>query len=89
MRDDYTIRYIEQMLFVMVDKCGDDFYFQEDLLTLKNAAYVNDPTLAATKGLASARGLTSQSSSPLSLNTTNIFIAVAMVIVGYLLGKMF
>ncbi|XP_076246006.1 VAMP-associated protein 33kDa [Calliopsis andreniformis] len=61
----------------------ENLQLREDLLKLKNAALGNDATLAA------VRGLTSQSSSQLSPNPTNIMIAIAMVIVGYLLGKMF
>jgi len=48
----------------------------------RNAALGKDDVLAA------ARGLTSQSNSQLSPTSTSILIAVAMVIVGYLLGKL-
>ncbi|XP_053971569.1 vesicle-associated membrane protein-associated protein B [Hylaeus volcanicus] len=63
----------------------ENLQLKEDLLKLKNAALGNDATLAA------ARGLTSQNISQLVPNSTNVLVAVAiaMVIVGYLLGKMF
>ncbi|XP_011060408.1 PREDICTED: vesicle-associated membrane protein-associated protein B/C isoform X2 [Acromyrmex echinatior] len=55
---------------------------KEDLMKWRNAALGNDGNLAA------ARGLTSQSNSQLSPTSTSILIAFAMVIVGYLLGKL-
>ncbi|KYN09325.1 Vesicle-associated membrane protein-associated protein A [Trachymyrmex cornetzi] len=55
---------------------------REDLMKWRNAALGNDGNLAA------ARGLTSQSNSQLSPTSTSILIAFAMVIVGYLLGKL-
>lgn len=55
---------------------------QEDLMKWRNAALGNDGNLAA------ARGLTSQSNSQLSPTSTSVLIAIAMVIVGYLLGKL-
>lgn len=58
------------------------FCLQEDLMKWRNAALGNDGNLAA------ARGLTSQSNSQLSPTSTSILIAFAMVIVGYLLGKL-
>lgn len=49
----------------------------------RNAAVLgNDGSLAA------ARGLTSHSNSQLSPTSTSILIAIAMVIVGYFLGKL-
>jgi len=48
----------------------------------RNVALGNDGNLAA------ARVLTSQSNSQLSPTSTSVLIAIAMVIVGYLLGKL-
>lgn len=48
----------------------------------KNAALGKDVSLA------SVSGLTSHTNSPLPMSTTSIIIAVAMVVVGYLLGKL-
>ncbi|XP_067212078.1 vesicle-associated membrane protein-associated protein A isoform X2 [Linepithema humile] len=55
---------------------------KEDLMKWRNAALGNDGNLAA------ARGLTSQSNNQLSPTSTSVLIAIAMVIVGYLLGKL-
>ncbi|XP_071647498.1 vesicle-associated membrane protein-associated protein A isoform X1 [Temnothorax longispinosus] len=60
----------------------ENLQLREDLMKWRNAALGNDGNLAA------ARGLTSQSNSQLSPTSTSILIAVAMVIVGYLLGKL-
>ncbi|XP_020292910.1 vesicle-associated membrane protein-associated protein A [Pseudomyrmex gracilis] len=60
----------------------ENLQLREDLMKWRNAALGNDANLAA------ARGLTSQSNSQLSPTSTSIIIAIAMVIVGYLLGKL-
>ncbi|XP_076619986.1 VAMP-associated protein 33kDa [Colletes latitarsis] len=62
----------------------ENLQLKEDLIKLQNAASGYDANVAAAI-------LTSQSSSQLSQNYTNIFVfvAIVMVIVGYLLGKMF
>ncbi|KZC12057.1 PREDICTED: vesicle-associated membrane protein-associated protein A [Dufourea novaeangliae] len=60
----------------------ENLQLREDLLKLQNTAMGNDAPLAA------ARDLTSQSSNQLPRNATNIIVAMAMVIVGYLLGKL-
>ena len=48
----------------------------------KNAALGKDVSLA------SVSNLTSQLQSPLPMSTNSIIIAIAMVVVGYLLGKL-
>ncbi|KAL6429329.1 hypothetical protein ACFW04_008200 [Cataglyphis niger] len=60
----------------------ENLQLREDLMKWRNAALGNDGNLAA------ARGLTSQSNSQLSPTSTSVLIAIAMVIVGYLLGKL-
>ncbi|XP_014484186.1 PREDICTED: vesicle-associated membrane protein-associated protein B isoform X2 [Dinoponera quadriceps] len=60
----------------------ENLQLREDLMKWRNAALGNDGNLAA------ARGLSSQSSSQLSPTSTSVLIAIAMVIVGYLLGKL-
>ncbi|KAL6255217.1 vesicle-associated membrane protein-associated protein B [Pogonomyrmex barbatus] len=61
----------------------ENLQLREDLMKWRNAALGNDGG-----NLAAARGLTSQSSNQLSPTSTSILIAIAMVIVGYLLGKL-
>ncbi|XP_012218218.1 vesicle-associated membrane protein-associated protein A isoform X1 [Linepithema humile] len=60
----------------------ENLQLREDLMKWRNAALGNDGNLAA------ARGLTSQSNNQLSPTSTSVLIAIAMVIVGYLLGKL-
>ncbi|CAL1682228.1 unnamed protein product [Lasius platythorax] len=60
----------------------ENLQLREDLMKWRNAALGNDGNPAA------ARGLTSQSNSQLSPTSTSVLIAIAMVIVGYLLGKL-
>ncbi|RLU21934.1 hypothetical protein DMN91_006313 [Ooceraea biroi] len=61
----------------------ENLQLREDLMKWRNAAMGNDGNLAA------ARGLISQSNSQLSpTSPTSIVIAIAMVIFGYLLGKL-
>ncbi|KAG5325280.1 VAPB protein, partial [Pseudoatta argentina] len=60
----------------------ENLQLRANLMKWRNAALGNDGNLAA------ARGLTSQSNSQLSPTSTSILIAFAMVIVGYLLGKL-
>lgn len=61
----------------------ENLQLREDLMKWRNAALGNDGG-----NLAAARGLTSQNNSQLSPTSTSILIAIAMVIVGYLLGKL-
>lgn len=60
----------------------ENLQLREDLMKWRNVALGNDGNLAA------ARVLTSQSNSQLSPTSTSVLIAIAMVIVGYLLGKL-
>ncbi|XP_011691202.1 PREDICTED: vesicle-associated membrane protein/synaptobrevin-binding protein [Wasmannia auropunctata] len=62
----------------------ENLQLREDLMKWRNAAL----ELGNDCNLAPPRGLTSPSSSQLSPTSTSILIAVAMVIVGYLLGKL-
>lgn len=80
-------------LYVKSDYCNQESVnniilrvcLQEDLMKWRNAALMitNDDG-----NVAAARGLTSQSNNQLSPTSTSVLIAVAMVIVGYLLGKL-
>ncbi|XP_076225351.1 VAMP-associated protein 33kDa isoform X2 [Nomia melanderi] len=71
----------------------ENLQLKEDLLKLKNAALGNDASLAAARGLiprnnlAGSRCSISRNKSQFEKNA--ILIAIVMVIVGYLLGKMF
>lgn len=60
----------------------ENLQLKEDLLKLQNAALGTDATLIE------ARALTSHNNSQMSLIPTNVLIAIVMVIIGYMLGKM-
>ncbi|XP_033193824.1 vesicle-associated membrane protein/synaptobrevin-binding protein [Bombus vosnesenskii] len=59
----------------------ENLQLKEDLLQLRNALLVNEATLAT-------KNFSSQNSSESSPPVTSILIAVVMVILGYVLGKM-
>ncbi|OXU25091.1 hypothetical protein TSAR_000010 [Trichomalopsis sarcophagae] len=61
----------------------ENLLLKEEIMKWKNAALGKDVSLAS-----SVSGLTSHSNSPMPMSTTSIIIAVAMVVVGYLLGKL-
>lgn len=71
----------------------ENIQLKEDILKLKNAALGNDATLAAARGLiprssiVASRGLNSRNNSRLTPNV--ILFVIVMVMVGYLLGKIF
>lgn len=60
----------------------ENLQLKEDLLKLRNTAFGNNANLAA------PRDLSSQSSNQLFLTSTSVVIAIIMVIIGFLLGKM-
>ncbi|CAK9803507.1 Vesicle-associated membrane protein-associated protein A [Anthophora plagiata] len=62
----------------------ENLQLKEDLLQLRNVLVVNEASLAK----ATATKLTSHTSSESSTNAISILIAVVMVIIGYVLGKM-
>lgn len=61
----------------------ENLQLKEDLLSLRNVLLVSEATLTTAKKLASQT-----SSKPAPVSVTSIFIAVVMVVLGYLLGKM-
>lgn len=60
----------------------ENLQLKEDLLKLQNAAFGNNANLAA------PRDLSIQSSNQLFLTPTSVVIAIIMIIIGFLLGKM-
>jgi hypothetical protein len=59
----------------------ENLILKEEVMKWKNAALGKDMSLSSVSGLTSHP-------SPMPMSTTNIIIAVAMVVVGYLLGKL-
>ncbi|KAL7307037.1 hypothetical protein TKK_0000780 [Trichogramma kaykai] len=62
----------------------ENLMLKEEVLKWKNAALGKDVSFASVSGLTSHH----HPSNPMSMSTTQIIIAVAMVLVGFLLGKM-
>ncbi|XP_014215894.1 vesicle-associated membrane protein-associated protein B isoform X2 [Copidosoma floridanum] len=62
----------------------ENLQLKEEVMKWKNAALGKDMSLASVSGLTQLQN----SSNPLPMSTTSIIIAVAMVVMGYLLGKL-
>lgn len=60
----------------------ENLFLKEDVMKWKHAALVNDTLLT------SMPGLSTHSNNLLPMSTTSIIIAVAMIVVGYILGKL-